>query len=345
MMADPMTKETFVTEQLVARGLKDTAANRKKLKTEYDTKYLGGSSSDWRTFFKQQFPQLAGMVDGGQGEQEARRVFGNQFIDLFLDVAKNPDNYDTTSSAGVQAFTAKVQATDYYNKTKEARVKWDLLKDPDKQERLRVRKMNLAAGLGDLQLTEAEINDLALYAEQNNASDLELKYVAYDKLGQRSQAAVQQTTEASKLKKMLANYGYQPVDIDARIQAALTGTSMDGVIQSQDSLIAKAKQFAKTKYSHLSDMIDKDFTIDDIFEPYRDIAAKVLERNPADIKIDDPMFSAALEAGPDGKSMSGTMWMQRLKQDPRYGWQFTKNANDQVRNTIMGLEKAFGLVR
>jgi hypothetical protein len=57
------------------------------------------------------------------------------------------------------------------------------------------------------------------------------------------------------------------------------------------------------------------------------------------------LFAAALEAGPDGKQMSAVAWQQLLKEDPRYNWQYTKNANDQTRNLVMGLEKAFGLVR
>jgi hypothetical protein len=341
-----VTKDTYVTEQLTARGMANTAANRKKLSAEYDKRYLGGSSEDWRTYFRQQFPQLAGMIDGAEGEQQARSVFGNQLIDLFLEVAKNPDGFDFTSEAGQAAFTGRVQATDYYNKTKQARIEWDVLKPVDQQARLGERRRTLAAALGDLELTETEVADLALYAEQNKASDLEIKYLAYNKVGERGAGAVATTTtEGDKLRRTLKAYGYSPADINDRIQAALGGQVMDGVTQTSDLLIKKAKQYAKAKYNHLSDLLDQDFTVEDIFEPYKEIATKVLELNPQEVTLDNELFAAALDAGPDGRPMSGLAWAQRIKQDPRYNWRFTKNANDQVRNTIMSLEKAFGMVR
>jgi hypothetical protein len=272
-----LTKDQYIKEQIAARGMADDAATRKKLGAEYDTKYLGGSSDDWRTYFRRQFPQLAGMLDGADSEQAARSVFGDQLMDLFLEVAKNPDNFDLTSEAGLQAFDSRVKATDYYNKTKKARIDWDVLKPADQQERLRLRKMGLAASLGDLELTDAELSELSLYAEQNQAGELELKYLAYGKLGKRGSQAIATTTEADKLRRTLKAYGYSPADLNDRINAALTGESMDGVVQTSDLLIKKARQFAKAKYSHLSDLIDQDFTIEDIFEPYQQIATQVLE--------------------------------------------------------------------
>lgn len=341
-----VTRDEYVKDQLVAKNMADTPANRKKLNKEYDQRYLGGSSEDWRTYFRQQFPQLAGMVDGADGEQQARAVFGNQLLDLFLDVARNPDSYDLTSEAGQQAFIGRVQATDYYNKTKKAKIEWDVLKPVDQQDRLARRRQALGAALGDLELTETELADLATYAEQNQASDLEIKYLAYNKVGQRGPGAVATTTtEGDKLRRTLKAYGYAPKDIDQRIQAALAGETMDGVMQTSDLLIKKARQFAKAKYNHLSDLLDQDFTLEDIFEPYQQIATQVLELNPQSVTLDNPIFAAALEAGPDGKPLSATAWQQRIKQDPRYNWRYTKNANDQTRNMVMGLEKAFGLVR
>jgi hypothetical protein len=102
-----ITKAQYVKEQLTVQGLKDTSANRKKLRAEYDTKYGAGKSADWRDGFKLEFPQYSDWIDGEEGEARARQDFGDDLIDLFFDYAKNPQNYDLVSEAGRKSLGPK----------------------------------------------------------------------------------------------------------------------------------------------------------------------------------------------------------------------------------------------
>lgn len=77
-------------------------------------------AANWRQTFVARFPQYADIIDGGPGEAEARRVFGNELVDLILDVAENSDQYDFTTQAGIDAFNAKVFASPWLKETIDA---------------------------------------------------------------------------------------------------------------------------------------------------------------------------------------------------------------------------------
>ena len=53
------------------------------------------------------------------------------------------------------------------------------------------------------------------------------------------------------------------------------------------------------------------------------------------------IYADALQ-GADGP-LSLTEWMRKLKSDPKYGYQYTEQANQEVSRVVTTLEKAFGL--
>ncbi len=342
-----MTKEQYIEEQLKVRKLKDTAANRKKLTAEWEQKYLGGSSEDWRTIFKTQFPQFAPLVDGGAGEAEARATFGDDLIDLFLDAAQNPDKYDFISEAGKTAWTNKVQATKFYQNVLPKHREWDLIPKNQQEALLADERKRVMAAYSTLQLTDQEASDLALYTLRNKADATQQKYFAYSLVGKRADKADLPTTEeASAIKRALRAYGYQPKNIDAMIQSSLTGEKYNGVLYTPELLETKAKNAAKIMYQHYAPLIDKGFTLEDIFEPYKELAAKTLELNPNSITMDNPLFMDILSMVDDkGMGVSGSQFLYKIKSDPKYGYGKTQQAKNEVDSIIMGLEEAFGKAR
>lgn len=334
-------KDKWIKDELNNRGMTDNAKNRKTLGKQYDAIYVGGNPKDWRTFFKQQFPQLAGMVDGGAGEKEARAIFGD-LIDLFIDVATNPDNYDLTSTAGQAAFKTKVESTKYAQNTTAARAQWDA-KDPvEKKDALKNKRDELRVEFAGLGLTMIELDNLALQALRDNRNNLEIKYMAFGKLSDRG--GIMDTSEAGTLKAALKMYDYEPKDEE--ITAALTGGLVAGVPQTSELLLNKAKILAKSKYRAFADQFDQGLTVQDVFEPYRDVAARVLERSPNDITMRNPLYRKPLEAMNE-KNLPMTIgeWTQELKTNKDYGWRFTNQANQQVDSVVSTLERAFGLIK
>jgi hypothetical protein len=337
-------RDKWIKEQLTLQNKKDTPANRKKLGAEYDQIYVGGNRKDWRTFFKMSFPQLADMLDGADGERQAREVFGD-LIDLFIDVATNPDQYDFDTQAGLDAFDRKVQGTQYAIRTTDKQAQWDALDSAEKNRQIESTKRAIATAFASSQLTNKELGDLSVLRLRNGLTDLELKYLVFDRLATRpGDGTIMQTTEAMDLVKTLRAYNYPFLEQD--ISNALTGATVGDVPQSSELLIAKAKNAAKTRYGQFADLIDQGFTVDDIFDPYRQLAAKTLGKSVNDIRLDNADYEKVLRANPaTGETWTGFDWVKELKTDEKYGWQFTPEANQQASSIVSTIERAFGFRR
>lgn len=339
-----MTRNSWIKEQLAARDMDDTDANRKTLGRQYDKIYVGGNRKDWRTYFKNQFPELAGLVDGDKGEAEARLVFGD-LIDLFLEVAANPDNFDFDTTAGKDAWKVRVLGTKYGQQTSESRAQWDAMDKVEKDEKIRRTVGEIRGAYPDLGLTTGELENLALQRLRDNRSDLEMKYLAYSKLADRPGGGTLDETKESQ--QLVANlraldYDYTP----DQLRAALTGATVNGIPQSAELLTSKARYSAQQKYGAFAEQFKQGFTVADVFEPYQQIAANLLELPLGQVSTKNPMFRKALaESNPDGTPMRITDWEAKLKTDDEYGWRYTKNANRTINSVASTLERAFGLIQ
>ena len=342
-----MTKEQYIKEQLAAKGLKDTPANRKKLGAEYDTKYGKTPAGDWRARFKAEFQGFADLVDGAEGEKKARLEFGDDLIDLFIDYANNPDKYDLVTQAGKDAWVAKVRATNLYTKVAPSRREWTLTPEASKREQIASKKADLLQEFGELELNEAQLVDLATYALSTKASTAQTKYYAYSIVAGRKATpggpiTLGQTDEAMALVDALKRYNYNPPGLQEQINSALTGQPYLGTNYTKELLIKKARDNAKIMMPHFSQQFDQGYTLDDVFEPYKEIAARTLELNPTDIKYTDPRFRVALNRKTDGTSMNAQEWEYMLKKNPEYGWSNTRQAKRQAADMIDILERALG---
>jgi hypothetical protein len=336
------TRDQWIKDQLALQKKSDTPANRKKLGQEYDKIYVGGDRGDWRTFFKMSFPQFGDMLDGAEGERQARAVFGD-LIDLFVDVAENPQNYDLDTQAGQDAFDRKVKGTQYAIKTTDKQAQWDALETVEKNRQIESTKRAIATAFASSQLTNKELGDLALLRLRNGLTDLELKYMVFDRLASRpGEGGLMETTEATDLVKTLRSYNYAYTDDD--ISNALTGATIGDVPQSAELLISKAKNSAKVRYQQFSELFDQGFTVDDVFDPYRQLAARTLGKSVNDIRLDSADYEKVLKANPaTGETWTGFDWVKELKTNDSYGWRYTPEANQQVSSMVSNLEKAFGL--
>jgi len=337
-------RDKWIKDQLALQNKKDTPANRKALGAQYDKIYGAGERRDWRTYFKLSFPQLAEMLDDGEGERKAREVFGD-LIDLFIDVANNPGNYDFDTQAGLDAFDRKVQGTQYAIKTTEKQAQWDALDSAEKNRQIEASKRAISTAFASLQLTTKELGDLSVLRLRNGLTDLELKYLVFDRLATRTgDGTLMETAQAADLIKTMRSYNYPFLDQD--ITDALTGATKGDVPQSSELLISKAKTAAKTRYTQFAELIDQGFTVDDIFDPYRQLAAKTLGKTVNDIKLNDAAYEKVLLPNPaTNQTWSGIDWVRELKSNKDYGWQFTDEANKQVSSVVSTLERAFGLIK
>lgn len=303
---------------------------------------------DWRSSFKARFPQFASIIDGGAGEAEARRVFGNDLIDLVLDVAQNPGQYDFTSQEGLSAFDAKVMATNYYQQTSNSRKEFDALTKGEQDDRVIRNRALIASNYGDLGLTVTELDNISKEATRSGMTGIVLTQYINSVVGGRARGKqdLLDSLDAQALKKIAKAYNYKPVDLDDQIVAAVTGKTYapTGTVITADSLRQNAQRAAKATYFHLSDQIDAGLTLEEIFSPYQDMAAKILEKTPSEISLSDPMFTVAFGDKQNGQPTLAD-WERKIKSDPRYGYQYTSAANRDATNIALTIAKAFGKLK
>ena len=200
---------------------------------------------------------------------------------------------------------------------------------------------------------DAEENESVMYEIEIDTPTDELEEEEYEfELEEEDNESYNPMTEAKKSKKMETKEG---MDLAATLKAydykytpqlieqALTGQVVNGVPMTSELLIDKARFGARLKYSAFADLFEKGYTVNDVFEPYQQVAAQLLERAPQDISYEKDLYRVPLEKkNEDGTPMTISQWSQELKSNSDYGWQYTANANRQISNVIRTLEQAFG---
>ena len=88
----------------------------------------------------------------------------------------------------------------------------------------------------------------------------------------------------------------------------------------------------------VANLLDQGLDLKDIYAPYRNVMASVLEVAPDSIGLDDKTLRMAI--GPE-KEMSIYDFQRTLRKDPR--WQYTDNARQEGSNAVLGVLRDFGL--
>jgi hypothetical protein len=300
---------------------------------------------DWRSAFIANFPQYAKLVDGGPGEQEARSKFGDDLVDLIQDVAKRPKQYDFTTQAGVDAFNAKVRATKYFNETVESAKAFDAMLEVDRADKIRANRITIANGYGDLGLTSKELDDITVTATRRGLTGLALSQYINSIVGTRARGEqdLLDSLDAQALKKVAADYGYNPPDLNKQILASIQGKEYNGEAITVDTFKKKGLALAKGAHFQLAPQLDAGLTLAEIFSSYRDTAANILELSPESVSFSDPKFRTAF-GGPNTPPPTLGEWETMLRTDPKYGFENTKRAKRDAFKLSTTIAKMFGEV-
>jgi hypothetical protein len=228
------------------------------------------------------------------------------------------------------------------------------LRDGEQQALIETSKRAIVDEYGDVGLTETDLAEIAKTAARSGLTGTGLKQTVYQYAFRKGGMATAPTSpamatralegsDADAIRKSARAYGYQVSD--AEVEAALTGGMYNGLAVSKDSILEKAQKAAKGKYFHLADQIDAGLSLDDIFGTYKKYAATLLEVDENEIDyLSDPKWSDAFGSKDTGQ-LSLTDWTQKIKSDSKFGWQFTKQANDQATDIALTLARAFGKVQ
>ena len=119
--------------------------------------------------------------------------------------------------------------------------------------------------------------------------------------------------------------------LDSWLQRIARGESVDDfnrIIRQQAKLGLPEK---------VGTLLDEGLNLANIYAPYRNRMAALLELSPDAISLDDPLLRSAY--GQD-KEMSIYDFQRAVRKDPR--WQYTDNAREEVSTAALGILRDFG---
>lgn len=145
----------------------------------------------------------------------------------------------------------------------------------------------------------------------------------------------------SKYRAVAAQYG-QTVSFEQALNQTARVTR--GEI-SDDALMEELRRSAKALYPFLADTIDAGGTVENVFDPIRNIAAEVLGVNPATVVLSDPKWQALLTKDDNGKRRLANFneVMQTIKFDAQYGYRGSQSGRDSAAGAVSAIREGFGL--
>ena len=328
-VVDVAKRTAFVTEQLAARGLENTPANREILRKEYKTAVAEGKTSEaaavsnaWEATFRETFPAKAWLLDLDRAKYP-------QLFQL-LNTAISQEWYK--SQEGLTRFTASLDATDFY-------------KEISQSKQLKtIQSLVGTLGFEGSDFTKF-VSDSINFGYQGDI----LKQKVYEQVFAKDDAGNYINPTALERTKKSADYistqniakaffNTNPAESD--IENVLTGKILSADYERQQ------REFAKTRYGHLSNLLDQGMTLESIASAYKTTASRLLELNPNAIDMSTGAFEQAVTFGEEGKKrlMTNSEWEKLLRTDPQYGWEKTNNAKDEARALSANIAQAFGRI-
>ena len=351
-----LTRETVVDKQSVRvvktevdtalknKGLADTPANRKKIRDEIKAgKAKPIDENAWIETFNKDYPAYSDWTT-----DQVVSYFGQDFVDIIKSTVESGIEYSD------EELKALLKSTTYFNSVSDKQYKFDTLRDGEQQALIETSKRSIVDEFGDVGLSATDLAEIAKTAARSGLTGTGLKQTVYQYAFRKGGMATAPTSpamatralegsDADAIRKSARAYGYMVSD--AEITAALTGGMYNGLAVSSESILQKAQKDAKGKYFHLADQIDAGLSLDDIFGTYKKYAATLLEVDENEIDyLSDPKWADAFGSKDTGQ-LSLTDWTQKIKSDSKFGWQFTKQANDQATDIALTLARAFGKVQ
>jgi len=276
--------------------------------------------------------------------------FGQDLIDLFRRVAAPDSVFDLSTEAGRERVRTEIRKTVYWQTTTTAAKNFDQLAQVDQQNTLDRTKQKIANTYGDLGLDDATLTEIARNVARNGLTGLGEQQAVYNSVFRMRQQRPDQTERAlegagaDRIRQLARAYNYRVSD--QQIQSILTGTpeATTGIVLTEDGLRERMQKAVKGAMPQLADQIDAGLTLEDIGSNYRRYAANLLEKSEDEINMFDGPYLEAFGNRETGQLSLGE-WTQKVKSDPRFGWQYTNQANQAAGDIALTIARAFGKVR
>lgn len=244
-------------------------------------------------------------------------------------------------------FTAQLKSTAWYKKYGESARKALALKftDPETwRERVRViysEITTLAGSMGIRGLNWQTMWDMAEDAFTFGWGNSQLKQKLAQYLTSKNGMFA---GDAGEAQAQLEQYAFSMgIKLDSGTMTGWLKGIINGTRTLQDYKGFIQKQ-AMSAYPALAEQIKGGMTVKDIADPYMQAMGNILEINPTQLKLDDPLIKAAMsKSTADGKQAVMPLWEfeNQLRKDPR--WLQTNNARQSMNSTARSIGQMFGM--
>jgi hypothetical protein len=316
-------KRADVIAGLAALKLPDTAANRQTVRDQIKSGKLpggGGASgfdAGWQDRFKKEYPAYAWMLT------ELDQTKYSDLFQLMNDAVKPGSEYTD------ELFQRKFIGTSWYTELAAGQT-----------------GRALTTAIGAYSWGEGQLAKFLTTATRMGYTDATLKSKAYEALFSKGAdgkyvnpnaiGEVKASSQFLAIKKIGTSF-LTPISDESVIDTLVGG-------RSSDDLMRTSRELAKAKFPHLASAIDAGVTLEDVTYGYKRDAAELLEVDANTIDMSAGGYSAALGSMKD-PMMSTAEWAAYIKGTPSFGWQFTKQANQQATDVGLALARAFGKVK
>jgi hypothetical protein len=303
---------------------------------------------DWQAVLQDQFPGYS----KDWLASNATTHFGQDMINLMIEASKPNGRFmGLTTDASVAAFQKAIKQTTYWQTTETAAKNFDQAIGVDRDRLINNKKLEIANSYGDVSFDDATLTQLATNAARLGLTGLGLQQAVYAGAlkpgagGAQTALAgrVLEGADADRIRSI--GRGWNTKITDAQVQAILTGQPdpATGLVLTEDALREQLQKKWKGALPHLRDQFDAGLSLDQIGSTYRSYAAQLLETPEDQINMFDGPYLQAFDNG-EGSQLSLSQWVEKVKTDPRFGWQYTKQANQQATDIGLTLARAFGKV-
>lgn len=292
------------------------------------------------------YAQEQAILQAMHQQQIARERYG--YVAAYLE---HPEVGPILMRAAAEEWTAErlrgaLGDTQWWKDTTEAQRVWDARESTDKSSadadvQAKLAELRAMAGGNALAIPDARLQTIARDALRNGWNEAQVRAALGSEV--RRDPAIIGSGTMTAFRKLAGDYAVPVTDqaLSTWVADTVAGT------QSQESFQAWLIGQAKSLHPTITSALDQGMTVRDYMDPYVAVAAQSLGINPNEIQLNDGKWTAALNVtDPTGARRPMTLdeWGQHIRKDSRYGWDRSREAQDQVFAFGQELGRMFGKV-
>lgn len=247
-----------------------------------------------------------------------------------------------------QKFQSELQNTKWWKNNQESRRQWEVLsaQTPGEAKRqIQARRAELDRMARAMGVTNTgDLDDLAERTLRGGWSSEEMRsYLAGKfKFSSGQTATGQAAVSVQQLRDLSRAYA---VPLSDKALTAWTRRMIEGVADIA-SFEEEMRAKAKGRFTGIADELDKGFSVEEVFDTYRQTAARILNIDPDQIDLNESKWAKALSFRPEGQAGARAMnldeWERELRVNKQYGWDKTTEAKNEGYMLAANIRRAFG---